>query len=121
MSNYAEQLYDKLKSHSEADCISIKDDIDALVDLAGDAKDEYNEVEEKIDDIESESVEQQELLDEATEKMLSFDDWGLLGDQIAEEVRAIMNNQKCNQIRFLQALQSYNQTITANKFKSAAL
>lgn len=121
MSNYAEQLHKKLVLHSETDLIDIKDDIDQLVFLAKEAVEEFEKMEERVDDGDDEiirlenEVERIEYIKKATE------DLGLLGELIKDEFFAIMSNQKCNQIRFLQALQSYNQTITNNKFKSAAL
>jgi hypothetical protein len=127
MSNYAEQLHRKLALHSETDLIDIKDDIDTLIELADNAVEEYDELKDEINTMEVDKDEEISSLKDEIEELEEKEEegvtteWGLLGEQIKEQFEEIMTNPKCNQIRFLEALRTYNQTIARNKFKSAAI
>lgn len=121
MSSYAEQLHEKLVLSKRTNLVSIKKDINEFislsqksVDRAKEFEDEKDDYQEKIDDLEEEN----ETLSLGPEVVHI---WGLLGEQIKEEFESIMGNQKCNQIRFLEALRMYNKTITDNQFKSSVL
>lgn len=127
MSNYAEQLHKKLVLHSETDLVDIKDDMDTLIELASDAADEFTDLQDELKTMETDKDEEIsnlksdiEVLEERENEGVTTE-WGLLGEQIKEEFEEIMTHPKCNQIRFLEALQTYHRNITANKFKSAAV
>lgn len=121
--NYAEELLHKLELHRDTDLLDIDTDINTLIDLAKNAAnenggndDEVKELKEKVRELESEAEEFDGAISEletskaVAEKLSvsSTKEWGLLGEQIVDEINEIMRNPKTNQVKFLQMLQLYN-------------
>lgn len=121
MSSYAEQLHEKLLISKRTNLVNIKKEIYDLISLSQKSVNRANEFEEEIQDY-TEKIENLEEengeLEMGPEVVRIF---GILGEQIKEEFESIMENPKCNQILFLEALRLYNKTITVNPFKSAVL